>query len=94
VEVGENLNFFPLKPGMKKSGLTQNICTFDIEPGTYYWRVRAVDGAGNAGEWAISPFPFKVGLLSIWSIVAGAVIFLIIFILLLRAFFRRLKEYY
>ncbi len=94
IEIGENLNFFPLKPGMKKSGLTQTSCSVDIAPGTYYWRVKAVDGAGNESEWSISPYAFKVGLFSVWGLVIGAFIFLIIFILLIRSFFRRLSEYY
>lgn len=94
VEIAENLNFFPLKPGMKKADLTENSCSATIEPGTYYWRVRAIDGAGNESEWSISPYPFKVGFISIWSIIAGAVIFLVVFVLLIRTFFRRLSEYY
>jgi hypothetical protein len=94
VEIHDNLNFFPLKPGMKKTGLTQNNCILTMEPGTYYWRVRAIDGAGNASEWVTSPYAFKVGLFSIWGLVIGIVVFLAIFLLLIRAFFKRLKDYY
>jgi hypothetical protein len=94
VEVADNLNFFPLKPNMRKSELTDTSCKFALEPGTYYWRVQAVDGAGNESEWTISPYAFKVGLFSIWIIVIGGAIFLIVFVLLIRAFFRRLREYY
>jgi hypothetical protein len=93
IEVAEDLNFFPLKPGMKKVNLTQPGCTIDIKAGTYYWRVKAIDGAGNEGEWAISPYPFNVGFFSAWMLAAAGVICLLIFVLLLRAFFRRLKEY-
>jgi hypothetical protein len=94
VEVGENLNFFPLKPGMRKADLAQTNCAMVLEPGTYYWRVKATDGVGNESEWVTSPYAFKVGLLSVWAIVIGAVIFIIVFALLIRAFFRRLSEYY
>ena len=94
IEVGEDLTFFPLKPGMKKVGLTQPNCTLLVKPGTYYWRVRAVDGAGNEGEWAISPFPFRVGFFSVWLLVGAGVVCLAVFALLIRAFFRRLREYY
>jgi hypothetical protein len=94
VEIADNLNFFPLKPNMRKAELVDTSCKVTLEPGTYYWRVRAIDGAGNDGEWAVSPYAFKVGLFSIWIIVVGAVIFLIVFVLLIRAFFRRLREYY
>ena len=94
VEVGNNLNFFPLSPGMRKTGITEPMTTMTIQPGTYYWRVRAVDGAGNEGEWALSPYPFTVGFFPLWSLIAGALIFLLLFILLIRSFTRRLKEYY
>ena len=94
IEVAEDLNFFPLKPGMKKTGLTQTNCTLSIMTGAYYWRVRAVDGAGNEGEWAISPFPFYVGFFSTWMIVGGGILCLLAFAFLIRAFFKRLREYY
>ena len=61
LEIADNVNFLPLKPGMHKTGLAQTHYTVDIEPGTYYWRVKAVDGAGNNGYWAYAPYPFKVG---------------------------------
>ena len=94
VEVGNNLNFFPLTPGMRKTGITEPMTTMTIQPGTYYWRVRAVDGAGNEGEWALSPYPFTVGFFPLWVLIAGALLFLILFILLIRSFSQRLKEYY
>jgi len=94
VEVGENLNFFPLKPGMRKVDLTHTNTAIVLEPGTYYWRVKAIDGVGNESEWVTSPYAFKVGLLSAWAIVIGAIIFIIVFVLLIRAFVSRLGEYY
>ncbi len=94
IEVAEDLRFFPLKPGMKKTGLTQPNTTIAMKPGAYYWRVRAVDGVGNEGEWAVSPFAFNVGFFATWMLAAAGVICLLIFILLIRAFFRRLREYY
>ena len=94
IEIARDLNFFPIAPGMRKTDLTQASCAFDIESGTYYWRVRAIDGAGNEGEWSISPYAFKVGLFSIWIIVIGGIVFLLLLLLLIRVFFRRLSEYY
>lgn len=94
IEVAEDLRFFPLKPGMKKTGLTQPNTTIPIKTGTYYWRVRAVDGVGNEGEWAVSPFAFNVGFFATWMLAVAGVICLLIFVLLIRAFFRRLREYY
>lgn len=94
IEVAEDLNFFPLKPGMKKTGLKEPSCTLKINPGTYYWRVQAVDGVGNEGEWAISPYPFRVGYFSMWMFVGAGIVCLALFALLVRAFFRRLREYW
>jgi hypothetical protein len=65
-----------------------------LEPGTYYWRVKAIDGAGNESEWSLSPYPFQVGLFSGLYLAGGAVIFVIVFIFIVRAFFRRVREYY
>ena len=94
LEISENLNFFPLKPNMRKTGLTDTTCSVKVEPGNYYWRVKAIDGAGNEGKWAISPYPFKVGFFSTWYLVIGGSLFLFLFILLVRAFLRRLREYF
>jgi hypothetical protein len=94
VEVDNSLRFFPLEPGMRKTDLTKPNCVMNLEPGTYYWRVKAVDGAGNESEWSLSPYPFQVGFFSGLYLAVGAIVFLIIFIFILRAFFRRVREYY
>jgi len=94
LEVDNSLRFFPLEPGMRKTGLTKPSCIMNLEPGTYYWRVKAIDGAGNESEWSLSPYPFQVGFFSGLYLAVGAIIFLIIFIFILRAFFRRVREYY
>jgi hypothetical protein len=36
--------------------------------GTYYWIVRAVDGAGNAGNWS-EAYSFHAGFLPLWAFV-------------------------
>jgi hypothetical protein len=94
VEVGENLNFFPLMPGMRRSGLSENSVSINIEPGTYYWRVQAVDPSGNKSKWSLSPYAFQVGLVSLWVIVAVCLVLIVTFILLLRAFIQRIRGYY
>jgi hypothetical protein len=94
LEIDDNLSFFPLEPGMRKTGLTKPTCTLRLGPGTYYWRVKAVDGAGNESDWSLSPYQFQVGLFSTWVIVGMAIAFLIAFIFIVRAFFRRIREYY
>jgi len=94
LEIADNLNFFPLAPGMRKAELAQSSCLVNLEPGTYYWRVKAVDGAGNEGEWTLSPYPFRVGFFSMWYLLFGGFIFLLVFLFIIRAFFRRISEYY
>jgi len=94
VEVADNLNFFPLMPGMRRSGLTETNMTINIEPGTYYWRVQAVDASGNKSKWALSPYAFQVGLINLWVVAGASLILIIIFILLLRAFIQRVRGYY
>ncbi len=64
LEIADNVNFNPIKPDMRKVGLTQTRFTANLEPGTYYWRVKAVDGVGNESQWTVVPYAFKVGELS------------------------------
>lgn len=92
IEIGQTTNLFPLTA--KREKLTGTTCTLRLEPGTYYWQVWAIDGAGNESEATLAPYPFKVGFFSIWFVVGGIIIFAAIFILIIRAFFRRLREYY
>ena len=92
LEIADNFNFYPLQPGMKKTQLTQTSCTVGLDRGTYYWRVQAVDSAGNEGEWANSPYAFQVGLIPVWIFAIVAAILLLIMILLIRAAFRRTKQ--
>jgi hypothetical protein len=94
MEIDDNLSFFPLEPGMRKTGLTKPTCTMRLAPGTYYWRVKSVDGAGNESDWALSPYPFQVGFFSTWYLIIGGIIFAIIFVFIVRAFLRRVREYY
>jgi hypothetical protein len=47
-----------------------------LEKGSYYWRVKAIDGAGNEGEWTNGQL-FKAGLMEWWYIliiVAAAIV--------------------
>jgi hypothetical protein len=94
LEVDKSLLFFPLAPGMRKTDLTQPSTVMTLPPGTYYWRVKAIDGAGNESDWSLSPYPFQVGFFSGIYLAIGALIFIIVFIFIIRAFFRRVREYY
>ncbi|MBM3142307.1 MAG: hypothetical protein FJ005_04570 [Chloroflexi bacterium] len=60
LEVADNYDFIPTGLIIKRTGLTDTNCALDIAPGTYYWRVKAVDGAGNESEWSYVPYEFVV----------------------------------
>jgi hypothetical protein len=94
VEVADNMNFFPLMPGMRRNNLTDPTVTLNIEPGTYYWRVQAIDPSGNKSKWALSPYAFQVGMVNFWVVVGASLVLLVIFIFLLRAFIQRVRGYY
>ena len=63
-EVADKVDFASIEPGLRQTGLTSTNRTISIAPGTYYWRVKAVDGAGNTSHWAYAPYAFQVGELS------------------------------
>ena len=62
LEIADNLNFFPLRPDLRRYDLTGTSCTVTLTPGVYFWRVKAVDGADNESEWSLSPVAFEVGI--------------------------------
>lgn len=70
-----------------KTGLTQPTYTLSefeaLGYGTYYWRVRAIDGAQNESNWS-SIYSFKSGLLPMWAFIAiiALVVVLIVFLVI------------
>lgn len=60
LEVADNYDFLPTRLILRKTGLTETSCALNIAPGTYYWRVKAVDGAGNESQWSYAPYMFVV----------------------------------
>jgi len=94
VEVADNLNFFPLMPGMRRSSISETSVTMNLEPGTYYWRVQASDASGNKSKWSLSPYAFQVGLVNLWVVGGVSLILIVIFVFLLRAFIQRVRGYY
>jgi len=64
VEVSESHDFSSTAI-LTKTGLTESNFTVVLEPGIYYWRVKAVDGAGNESHWSYAPYAFRVSELSI-----------------------------
>ena len=59
LQVDDNADFS--SPIISKEGLTESTYTLTkdeaLSKGTYYWRVKAVDGAGNTAGWT-APFSF------------------------------------
>ncbi|MBM3153795.1 MAG: hypothetical protein FJ008_00500 [Chloroflexi bacterium] len=64
LEISQNVNFDQFGGGAQRAGLLETSYTAKIEPGTYYWRVKAVDGAGNESYWGYAHCAFTVGELS------------------------------
>jgi len=60
--------------------------------GTYYWRVRAVDGAENIGQWS-GTYAFQSGLLPLWVFI-GIVALVIVLVSLLCYHSRKKKTFY
>jgi len=58
--------------------------------GKYYWRIKAVDGAGNDSGWT-TPILVKIGLMPVWAFILIAVV-AIAFIIRLVFFVRSAKR--
>jgi hypothetical protein len=66
IEINDSPDFLSNGPLIHKSGLKNRNYSAYLEPGTYYWRVQAVDSAGNESGWSNAPNAFKVGELSVF----------------------------
>jgi hypothetical protein len=64
LEISRNVKFDQLEAGMQRTGLLETSYAATIEPGMYYWRVKAIDGAGNESYWGHARCAFTVGELS------------------------------
>ena len=89
LEVADNAKFSPIKPGMRASNIAQTNFTLNLQPGTYYWRVKAVNTSGKESDWANSRYTFKVGTAPPWVFVIGIMVCLVILYLLVRSLLRR-----
>jgi len=87
LEIAGNFNFESSTGLIKKTGINTNYMTLNVTPGTYYWRVQAVDNKGNTSDWSYSPYPFKVGDFPVVPMIAGIII-LICLVLIIRALTR------
>jgi IPT/TIG domain len=61
--------------------------------GTYYWIVRAVDRAGNAGEWTVAR-SFNAGVLPLWALILIIVVVVAVIGTLVYFFVIRKRIYY
>ncbi len=73
-------------PILQKRNLTKNEYAMTeaeaLEQGSYYWRVKAVDGAGNESNWTTAQVFTVSGLkMSIFLIISGIIIIALIIIL-------------
>ncbi len=88
LQVGVGANFTQVI--ISKTELSDPSYTLTAEEalpyGTYYWSVKAIDGAQNDSGWA-TPYSFKSGLLPFWAVIAitalivvliGALIYLLV----------------
>ncbi len=65
------------QPVLSKTGLSESSYTLSkieaLPYGTYYWRVRAVDGAQNTGDWS-NVYSFDSGFLPLWAFIVIIVV--------------------
>jgi type IV secretory pathway VirB6-like protein len=72
---------------IRKDGLTGTEYTLTsdeaLTKGNYYWRVRAVDGADNQGDWTNGQL-FKIGGIDWWLILLIAVAAIVVIVIIWR----------
>jgi len=73
LQIADNKDFN--SPELEASGITGGSYTVTdkLDDGTHYWRVKAVDGAGNSSPWS-ETWSFKVTKAGTWWIILMAVI--------------------
>jgi predicted phage tail protein len=54
-----------------------------LPQGDYYWRIRAIDGAGNASDWS-SAVQFTAGFMSTSTLIIILVVLIVVLVILLR----------
>ena len=82
-------------PMVSERGLAGMNYTLDkpLSYGTYYWTVKAVDGAENESGWT-SVRSFRVGLLPLWGFITIIVAMVVLLGALIRALVLRRRYYY
>jgi hypothetical protein len=64
-----------------------------LSHGTYYWRVKAVDGAQNDSGWT-EAYSFRSGLLPLWGFIAAIALIVVLIGVLVYFFVIRKRRYY
>jgi len=95
LQVATNANFTASSVIASVTDLTEASYTLTeaLPYGTYYWIVRAVDGAENEGDWTAAR-SFRVGLLPMWGLIVAIVAVVVLLAALIRALVRRRSIYY
>jgi len=82
---------------ISRTGLTEASCTLTgaeaLDYGTYYWRVKAIDGAMNDSGWSIA-YSLKSGYLPLWAFVAIIAVLVVLIGVLAYFFLRRRGTFY
>ncbi len=95
LQLAENPEFTPVL--ISKSGITETSYTLaDVNAlsyGSYYWRVKAIDGAMNDSGWSATS-SFKSGLLPLWSFITIIVLTVVLLSFLTFVLIRRGKDIY
>jgi len=82
VEVSSDPNFIA-KPALVASGITGTSAAFNLETGTYYWRVKAVSTDGTASDWKVWPYRIEVDFITAWFYaIAGAFLLFVLLLLI------------
>jgi hypothetical protein len=89
LEVSDNAQFSPIKKGMRAANITQTSFTLNLQPGKYYWRVKAVNANGVESDWAYSRYSFKVGKVPLWLLIVGILACIVVLFILVRSLLRR-----
>ena len=84
-------------PILSRTDLTENSYTLTSEQalpyGTYYWRVKAIDGAQNDSSW-ITAYQFNVGLLPLWAFIAIVALLVVLIVAIVFVFVARRRSIY
>lgn len=85
LEISQNADFSGSMVRKEDLSLSQYTLTDAeaITKGDYYWRVKAIDGAGNESEWTSGQL-LRVGVMELWQLIASIIAGLIIIAIIVR----------